>query len=195
MSDAPIPYTEEDDVSSLGTFEEPKKISSKEEAVRYAYGLSQTRKEIEELTAIAEAEKEKWLKKIEEVEEWYKSVIEPLKRKENYLETMLSLWHQEQYYNASEKQKKNLMSIKLPYGITLKSRAQQPVFEITDEEAYRKYAEEHGLLKDPTPPEPKWNEAKKRLVVKEDGTIIDSETGEVITWVRAVPQDRKFEVT
>lgn len=173
--------------------EQPRKIETMEDAIRYAYGLSETRKEIEKINRLADMEIEKWQAKIREVEEWRDSVIKPLQAKVDYMSSLLIAFHMEQYYNApNEKAREKLKSIKLPYGVTLKSTQPQVNFEIKDEEKYKKFMEENGFVEQQEP-KLKWGDFKKTLTVLDNGTVITKD-GEVIDFLRVVPQDRKFEV-
>lgn len=173
----------------------PKKIETLEDATRYAYGLSETRKEIDKLKEIAQVEIDKWQGKINQVQEWLEGVVSPLEEKETYLSHLLLAYHTDQYNNApNEKTRKKLNSIKLPYDITLKSRVQQPKLEVVDEVTYTTYAETNNLMKEPKEPEVNWAALKKQLDVTDEGHVINKETGEVLTFIKATPQERKFEV-
>jgi predicted O-linked N-acetylglucosamine transferase (SPINDLY family) len=173
--------------------EQQKKIETMEDAVHYAYGLSETRKEIEEINRLAEMEIEKWQAKIREVEEWRDSVIKPLQAKADYMSSLLMAFHMEQYYSApNEKAREKLKSIKLPYGVTLKSTQPQVNFEIKDEERYKQFMEKNGFIEHQEP-KLKWGDFKKTLTVLNNGTVITKD-GEVVDFLRVVPQERKFEV-
>ncbi|MCZ4246937.1 host-nuclease inhibitor Gam family protein [Bacillus amyloliquefaciens] len=171
------------------------KVSNLDEAARYAYGLAETRKSIKELQEVAEKEIENWRSKITEVEEWLRDVLTPLKAKEEHLATHLQLYHINQYNIAkTEKEQKKLTSIKLPYGVTLKSRAQADKFEVADVPTYRTYAKENNLLKPAVEPDVNWAELKKNLAVTDDGRVLDKSTGEFLDFIKVIPQERKFEV-
>lgn len=171
----------------------PKTIETLEDAARYAYGLSETRKDIAKIEEIAANEIARWQEKINEVEAWRDEVLKPLKDKESYLATMLTVFHVTEFNNApNDKAKAKLKSIKLPYGVTLSSREQSTKIEVTDEAALLKYAKENKLVDVPEP-KAKWSEIKKGLKITEDGRVFDS-NGEEVTFVKAVPQERKFEV-
>lgn len=170
------------------------KVKTIEDAARYAYGLSETRKSIAELEEIAEKEIAKWQEKIDKVKEWLEEVTAPLKRKEEYLANQLKMFHITQFNSAkNEKEQKKLTSIKLPYGVTLQSRAQQPKFEIVDEQSYKEYAKENNLLK-VKEPEVDWATLKKNIIINSDGRALNKETGEFLDFIKVVPQERKFEV-
>lgn len=170
------------------------KISSIDDAARFAYGLSETRKSITELEEVAQKEIEKWQSKIEEVNAWLAEVVNPLKGKEEYLATQLQLFHINQFNSATDdKARKKLTSIKLPYSVTLKSRSQADQLKVSDEEAYLAFAKENNLIKD-VAPVVDWAAMKKNIVVKEEGTAIHKGTGELLPFIKVVPQDRKFEV-
>lgn len=161
------------------------KVSTLDEATRYAYGLAETRKSIKEFQEVAEKEIDKWRSKIAEVEEWLEAVLTPLKAKEEHLATHLQLYHINQYNTAkTEKEQKKLTSIKLPYGVTLKSRAQADKFEVADVQTYKAYAKENNLLKPVVEPDVNWAELKKNLVVNDDGRVLDKSTGEFWTLLR-----------
>lgn len=185
---------EDDDNIEVNLEDNSLKVQTIEEATRYAYGLSKTREEIAKLEEIAQAEIEKWQKRIDQVNEWLESVTKPLKQKEEYLANQLRMFHIVQYNNAkTDKERNKLKSIKLPYDITLKSREQQPEYKIVDEEAYKTYAQDHDLLKPPKEPEVNWSEFKKKIKVNNDQAI-DKETGEVLNFIKVIPKGRKFEV-
>lgn len=169
------------------------KVKTIEDAARYAYGLSETRKSIAELEAIAEKEIAKWQEKIDKVKAWLDEVTTPLKRKEEYLANQLKMFHITQYNSAkNEKEQKKLTTIKLPYGVKLQSRAQQPKFEIVNEQSYKEYAKENNLLK--IKEEVDWATLKKNIVISDDGRALNKETGEFLDFIKVVPQERKFEV-
>lgn len=169
-----------------------KKIETMEDAIRYAYGLSETRKEIDETNRLADAEVAKWQAKIEAVNSWRDSLITPLKDKEGYMASLLLGFHMDEYYNApNDKAQKKLGSIKLPYGIVLKSTQPQVGYEIEDEDAYKAFMEANGFT-ETQEPKLKWGEFKKTLEASDNGTVCAS--GEVVDFLRVVQPDRKFEV-
>lgn len=169
------------------------KVKTIEDAARYAYGLSETRKSIAELEEIAEKEIAKWQEKIDRVKEWLEEVSTPLKRKEEYLANQLKMFHITKYNSAkNEKEQKKLTTIKLPYGVKLQSRAQQPKFEVVNEQSYKKYAKENNLLK--IKEEVDWATLKKNIIISNDGRALNKETGEFLDFIKVVPQERKFEV-
>lgn len=168
------------------------KIETLEDAARYAYGLSETRKEIEQIEAIAAKEIEVWQKKIDQVNEWKEQSLKPLKDKEQYLSTLLTVFHMKQFNEApNEKAQAKLKSIKLPYGVTLSSREQQPKLEVTDESALLEYAKSNGLVE--VTEKAKWGDIKKQLNINSDGRVFDA-NGEEVPFIKVVPQERKFEV-
>ncbi|KZR57926.1 host-nuclease inhibitor Gam family protein [Pseudobacillus badius] len=170
------------------------KITSIEDATRYAYGLSETRESIKKYEEIAQAEISKWQSKINQVSGWLEEVTSPLKKKAEYLASQLQLYHITEFNNAeNEKEQKKLNTIKLPYGVTLTSRAQPAKFNIVDEGAYKAYATENDLLKTKEP-EVDWSSMKKNIVVNSEGKALNKETGEFLPFIKAIPQERKFEV-
>lgn len=172
---------------------ENKRIDSLEDAARYAYGLSETKKEIEKIKEIASKERQKWEEKIAEVNAWEEDVLKPLLSKIDFFNVLLSDFHRRQFNNApNDKAKAKLKSIKLPYGVTLTSKENATQIEVVDDTSLLEYAKAHNLVDVPAP-KPKWSEIKKQLKILEDGRIVDS-AGEVINFVKAVPQERKFEV-
>lgn len=188
-------YGENVETIEVDDFDSGLKVQSIDDATRYAYGLAETRKEIKEYEEIAQRELAKWQEKIEQVQSWLEDVTTPLKNKEEYLANQLQAFHIMQYQSApNEKAKKQVTSIKLPYGVTLKSRAQQPKFDVVDNDAYKQYAEENDYLKPPKEPEVDWAKLKKNIIINDDGRILNKETGEFLDFIKAVPQERKFEV-
>jgi hypothetical protein len=170
------------------------RVRTLEDATRYASSLHHTREEIERINAIADAEVAKWQEKIDKVNKWRDEVVAPLQQKEEYLKSQLTMYHINQFLAArNDKERKKVSSIKLPYGITLKSREQQPKLEVTDETAYKAYAQENDFIK-VKEPEVNWSEMKKKLIVNDNGEVVNSETGEVLDFIKVVPQERKFEV-
>jgi Bacteriophage Mu Gam like protein. len=170
----------------------PNRITSLEEAARYAYGLAETRKEIEDLEKIAESEIEFWREKIREVESWRDEITKPLREKVNYFEALLSDFHYRQYMEApNEKAQAKLKTIKLPYGITLKSTSRPTVIKPVDEEAYKSYMKECGWVE--YSPTFKWAELKKRLHVNEEGLVFGPD-GTLLEFLVVEPQERRFEV-
>lgn len=171
------------------------KVTNMEEATRYAYGLSETRNQVAEYDAIAKSEIDKWQEKIDQVKSWLEDVTKPLKEKEEYMAAQLQFFHTQQYHNAKEeKDKKKLVSIKLPYGVTLKSRAGTTAYEVTDETLYRSYAAENKLLKPVKEPDVDWASLKKNIIVNSEGKALNKETGEFLDFIKVLPQERKFEV-
>lgn len=170
-----------------------KKIETMDDAVRYAYGLSETRKEISEINRLADAEVAKWQAKIDAVNQWRDSSVKPLQDKSAYMEGLLLSFHISEYNAApNEKAQKKLNSIKLPYDVTLKSSQPQVGFEIKDESAYKEFMESNGFA-EPQEPKLKWGDFKKTLTVNENGVVVTAD-GEVVDFLKAVQQDRKFEV-
>lgn len=186
-------YDGQEDVIEVEEETEGQKVTTIEEAARYAYALSQTRESIRELEEIAQKEIEKWQNKISQVQNWLEDATKSLKNKEEYLSTQLRIFHITQYNSAkNEKEKKKLNSIKLPYDITLKSRAQADKYVVSDETAYKDYARENDLIK--IKEEVDWANLKKKIVVNSEGKAINKETGEFLDFIKVVPQERKFEV-
>ena len=141
-----------------------------------------------------EKECERWKKKIDEVNAWKDSVIKNLENKKSFLEGQLLLYHMVTYKNADEKQRKKLGSIKLPYGVTLQSRKPATRYDVTDEHAYKAYADMEGYMKPPKDPEVDWMSLKKDLQVTEDGKVINKQTGEVLDFIQPKEEERKFEI-
>ncbi|QNR70394.1 host-nuclease inhibitor Gam family protein (plasmid) [Paenibacillus peoriae] len=180
------------DVEALKDLAMPKRIQDLKEAADYAYGLSETRKELEELNEVREDQIAKLKAQIDAIEEWHSTVSSPLQGKVDYFTLLLSDFHQRQYHEAdSDKARKKVTSIKLPYGITLASRSQAPSLNITDDAALLQYAKQNNAVQ--VTEKPKWSEIKKTLQVHEDGRVFDA-NGEEVQFVKAAPQDRKFEV-
>lgn len=171
----------------------PKAIETLEDAARYAYGVSETRKEIEKIKAVATAEISRWQEQIQAVEDWQEEVLNPLMDKLAYFNMLLTNYHADQFYNAeNEKAQAKLKSIKLPYGITLASKEQATKIEVVDDAALLSYATENNMIDTPKP-KAKWADIKKGLQAHEDGRVFDS-NGEEVSFAKAVPQERKFEV-
>ena len=172
----------------------PKQIKTEQEAIKYAYGVNETRKEIENIQSLAESERAKWQQKIEEVNVWEEERINPLLGKLEYMNNLLKFYHMQQVEGAeNDSQLNKVKSIKLPYGVTLKSKAPQTKFEITDEEKYKEYAKENNLLQEPAEPKPKWGDIKKRFQTTDEGKVVD-EDGQVVDFVKASTPPRSFEV-
>lgn len=170
----------------------PKKIENLEDAARYAYAVAETRKEIERIQSVAAKEIAKWQEKINEVEAWQAEVLKPLQDKLEYFNTLLIMYHMNEFNNApNDKARAKLKSIKLPYGVTLTSREMPVKLEVTDDEALLAYAKENGHYE--VIEKAKWAEVKKQLKVNSDGRVYDS-NGEEVVFVKAIPQERKFEV-
>ncbi|MGG1263876.1 hypothetical protein [Brevibacillus laterosporus] len=175
------------------TVNKPKTIDTLEDAARYAYGLSETRKNIAQIEAIADSEIAIWQDKIDQVIEWRNQSIKPLQEKVDYISTLLTQFHIKTYSQApNEKARGKVTSIKLPYDITLSSRAQQTKIEVIDNDALLSYAKENNLVDIPEP-KAKWNEIKKKLLINNDGRVYDP-NGEEVAFVKVTPQERKFEV-
>jgi hypothetical protein len=170
-----------------------KKIETMDDALRYAYGLSETRKEIEEINRLADAEVSKWQGKIDAVNDWRDSSLKSLLDKVAYMEGLLLSFHISEYYAApNEKAQKKLNSIKLPYDVVLKSSQPQVGFKVQDDAAYKAFMEENGFV-EPQEPKLKWGDFKKTLKVNEEGVVVTAD-GEVVDFLKAVQEDRKFEV-
>jgi hypothetical protein len=170
-----------------------RKIETMDDAMRYAYGLSETRKEVDEMNRLADAEVAKWQAKIREVNAWRDSVVTPLQDKANYMSGLLLGFHVTEYYAApNEKARKKLNSIKLPYEITLKSSQPQLGYEVKDDMAYKTFMESNGFVEDQEP-KLKWGDFKKTLKISDDGVVV-TDGGEVVDFLKVVQHDRKFEV-
>lgn len=188
-----IPYDSVEDEEFEVEETPTKKITSLEDASRYAYGLAKTREEMEKIKEVAEKEIAKWQERIDQVKAWQEEVLKPLQQKAEYFETLLMAYHMEEYEKADEKAKSKIKSIKLPYGVTLKSRELPDEYQILDEEKFLEFAKSNDLLNDPKPPAPKWGEIKKQLEVTDKGVVFKG-TGEIIDFIKIIPQGRKFEV-
>lgn len=187
---------EDDEVKELSKALGRKYIESMDEAIRLAYALSEIHKEIKQVNALADEEIGKWQEKIKQVEEWRDQQIKKLERIQNNIQFLLIQYHREQYEKAPEKVKKRLKSIKLPYGVTLKSVQPQVSFEIVNEDKYKQYMLENNFYEIPEP-KLKWGEAKKQFKVIEDEEgnlrVIDS-NGEFIDFVKVNIKEREYSV-
>lgn len=171
-----------------------RRIESAEEANRFAYALSETDREIRELNELAQAEIARWQAKIDSINKWHEGEVSPLLGKLSYLRQMLTNYHIEQYQSApNDKARKKLGSIKLPYGVTLKSTQPAMNYDVVDEEAYKAYLEANGYLEKVVTEKPKWGEFKKTLKYNENGQVL-SEDGEILEFMATKQSDRKFEV-
>ncbi len=172
---------------------EVRRINSPEEAARYAYALSATQEELNTLNETAESERARWQSKLADVDEWHSKESAPLLGKMSYLRQMLTNYHVDQYYSApNEKAQKKLNSIRLPYGVTLKSSQPQISYDIKDEDAYKQWMADNGFVEQPEV-KLKWGDFKKTLTTTEDGRVVNAD-GEEITFLSPVKADRKFEV-
>jgi hypothetical protein len=172
----------------------PKRIETLEDATRYAFGVAETRKEIVKLQKVATSELIRWQEQIQSVEDWLADSIKPLQEKLEYFNLLLTNFHINEFMSAeNEKAQAKLKSIKLPYGITLASKEQATKIEITDEAALLTYAKTNNFTDTPEP-KAKWADIKKTLKINEDNGLVYDANGEEVTFVIAVPQDRKFEV-
>lgn len=170
-----------------------RRIETFEDAVRYAYGLSETKKELEQIDDILGKEVARWQSKIDAVKEWAAQQTLPREDKIRYMEHLLKQYHEEEYFNApNDKARKKVTSIKLPYGVTLKSVNPQTGYEIADEEAYKQYMQDNGFA-EAQEPKLKWGDFKKTVSVTDEGVPVTAD-GEVIDFLRVVQPERKFEV-
>lgn len=175
------------------TEDKPRGVNNLEDAARIAYGVSETRKEIEKINNVADREISKWQGKIGEVEDWRAEVLRPLADKLDYFTMLLTLFHMQEFDNApNEKAQAKLKSIKLPYGVTLASKEQATKLEVTDDAALLAYAKENGNVK--VTEKAEWAEIKKTLKINDENGLVYDANGEEVPFVVAVPQDRKFEV-
>lgn len=172
--------------------EETKLIGSIEEANRYAYAIKKTKKEVESIRSQAQKEIEIWQQEIQGLKEWEENQLKPLLDKIDYFETLLTDFHRRAFLNAeTEKEQNKLKSMKLPYGVTLKSFLPQSKYVVQDEDAYVDYARQKGFIR--LKEEVNWKEMKDKLVVMENGKVIDAD-GEVINFISVEEQARKFEL-
>lgn len=171
------------------------RIKDEGDAARYAYGLTETEKEIMAKKAIADAERAKWLEKIAQVDAWEQEVVTPLEEKCDYMRGLLIEFHTRTFNEADEKGQKKLKSIKLPYGITLKSRQPAVKIEVIEEKQgdYETYARENGFVK-PQADKFDWAGMKKTLKAGNDGAVVVAETGEIVEFAKSIESERVFEV-
>jgi hypothetical protein len=172
-------------------------VSTLEQASRYAYGVSATREDIATIQSTADAEIARWQAKIDQVTAWRDAEVAKLNRKKEYLEGKLLAYHVAQFHSApNEKAQAKLKSIKLPYGVTLKSKQTNVGLEVkADEEskkAYEAYMTSNGLT-EPQPPKLKWGEAKAKFKIDDQGRVSD-ENGEAIDFLKVIPSQRNFVV-
>lgn len=193
MDDNNFPFSEEEQQEmGIGTH----LISTLEEATRYAYGLSATREEIAERNQIADGEIARWQAKIDQVNEWRNAEVAELDSKVEYLKAKLIAFHIGQFNSApNDKAQAKVKSIKLPYGITLKSTSSRLGFEIKPDEdsktAYEAYMQINGFT-EPQPAKLKWADAKDQFKVKDD-RVVDS-NGEVVDFLKIKQPERTFKV-
>ena len=92
---------------------EVKQLQTLEEATRYAYGLKETIKELDEYKRIAEMEIQKWEEKIKEVNTWLEDVSKPINERINYFQILLVDYHRRTFLEANEKEQ-NLIENLIP---------------------------------------------------------------------------------
>ena len=107
----------------------------------------------------------------------------------NYMTSLLAA-----YFNTvPKKETKTQSKYELP-GATLIRKQQQPDFQ-RDDNALVGWLESSGLDElIERKPVPRWAELKKRCVVQEDGSVVETESGEIVRGVVAVARPDRFDV-
>lgn len=177
-----INYKDEIDFNELN----PTAIKDLQEANRYARAVSSAREEIKKIEEAAAVEIKAWEDRIAQVNEWKEEVLKPLQDKLDHCSTLLMDFHMREF------EANGVKSIKLPYGVNLKSVQGATKIEVSDDALLLAYAKKVKLVNIPDPT-PKWAEIKKTLAVTAGGQVVNTD-GEILDFVKAIPQERKFEV-
>lgn len=152
-------------------------------------GLRAVQRDIRAAREAAETERDR-------IDEWLTYIVGPLEERALHLSRSLELYH-----GARLAENPRLTSISLP-SVTLKSRRQQPAWEI-DEDEFRPWADGRpGLFHEPkpAPAPPVDRNAVKAAFTVPDGEPgehvrpVDPATGEQVPGIVVVIPGRKFEV-
>lgn len=181
----------------LATYEAPEEIPEESEAqeqLRQRYQitndgaanwalrkLAQIRRRMAENERLAEMEKLR-------IDAWLRGEKEKLGRDEAFFLGLLREYHQNILTEDPRRK-----TIKLPAG-QMQMRAQAPEFKRDDEKllGWLKASNLTEFIK--VVESPNWGELKKRVVVADDGTVVDSITGEVVQGVIAESRPYTFTV-
>lgn len=158
--------------------------------------------EAEELFCIDDDSKADWaVRKIAEhraeIEKWdthFKTQLEKITATEQASIDYLTRLLQDYFRTVPHKETKTEESYKLPSG-KIYVKAQQPKY-IRDEEEMTAWAKENRpeLVKTTVTETTDWNTLKKATTTLEDGSVVDSLTGEVIPGVKAEHRDPEFKI-
>jgi ribosome-binding ATPase YchF (GTP1/OBG family) len=161
-------------------------INDKHQANYFIKLSKDCEQEIEEIKAFVQAERERYLKKLEEYEQ---KQLEQIITKKTYYDRALEDFAQRELADSTKR------SVKLPNG-TLSLKKQQPHYDYVDEQKMLEWCQKFipDLVKT-TIPEPKMTIDKKELkkmAVIEDGCLYIN--GCEVPGVEVVIKDDKFEV-
>lgn len=158
--------------------------------------------EAEELFCIDDDSKADWaVRKVQEhraeIDKWenhFKNQMERIRTTEQASIDYLTRLLQDYFRTVPHKETKTEESYKLPSG-KIYVKAQQPKY-IRDEEEMTAWAKENRpeLVKTVTTETTDWNTLKKSTTTLEDGSVVDSLTGEVIPGVKAEHREPEFRV-
>lgn len=167
-------------------------VDSLDTASKVARIISDIGKQLTAHATAYEAELAQLEGRTKEIKAKYDALMLPLQAELAEHNAKLMKYHRTTLENATDGEQESLKSIKLPYGVTLTSRAKPANLKVTDESQYRAYAKANNFLK--VQENIEWAKLKKGLKVAEDGKVFDAESGEVISFIQVEEQERVFDV-
>lgn len=169
-----------------------KDVTTLEEASLVAKEVAEIGKQLAAHATAYETELAAVEQQMKAIKQKYDVIMSPLQDKLTKYNEKLVAYHCSTLDNATEAEKDKLKSIKLPYGVTLSSRAKAPAYNVTNNDAYIAFAKTKQLVA--VKEDVKWNELKKNLAKNEHGQVIYGPTGEVVDFIQIDEQERTFDV-
>lgn len=165
-------------------------VETLEDATKIAREVSEVGKLLRANVVAYETELAAIEEQAKAVKERYEAIINPLKEDIELYNSKLMAYHSSTIANATDSEKSKLTSIKLPYGVTLASRAKPPALVVNDDKKYLAFAKENELVE--TKETVKWAQMKKNLKINDDGIV--SYDGEIVDFITVEEQERVFDV-
>lgn len=166
------------------------KVTTLEEATAIAKEIARVSEQIDAVAQAYDTELKAVEVTMKAVRDRYDAMLSPLQDELRGYNKQLTEYHESTLEAATDAEKEQLKSIKLPYNVTLASRSKPAALAVSNDEAYLAKARELGLVKE----EAKWGEMKKLLTVTEDNKVIIKSTGEVADFIEVQEQGRVFDV-
>lgn len=168
-------------------------VTTLEEATAVAKEVAEISKQLNAVATAYDTELKALEVSAKAIKDRFEAMMKPLREELAIYNEKLTKYHMDTLGAATPEEQEKLKSIKLPYGVTLASRASAPTLKVKEDEASKKLylekARELGLTKEDV----KWADMKKGIEIK-GGKAVLAETGEILDFLQIDEKERAYDV-